>query len=350
MNNCKNCGSTIIFSPKEKANVCVNCGSKFDIKYESWFEKRIYDDKAINPRDEDKSICVLRKIKCKSCGAMVVLDKYHAQSICPYCGDSEIVDIKSKINLLIDSIIPFAFDSQYALEIIKKKVKTSFFADKSILTTLSKDDVYGLYINSYVFDIKSKSSYKGILRDTIRRKDKDGRSYTEIVSIPVSGDIECDLDNITIEANANVNQQEINAILPFDYHASVKYSSDFMNGYILEYPDKALNEIYQDVRNVLENNIKNKIISKHNADSILTIDLNINITDSRYNYSLLPIYFIRVETKKKKKHRVVMNGQTGKINSLPKSGWKIFGFILAIFGGLASIIFIISMIASSIMG
>ena len=170
------------------------------------------------------------------------------------------------------------------------------------------------------------------------------------MSIPVSGEIECNLDNITIEANSNVNQQEINAVFPFDYQRSVRYSLDFMNGYILEYPNNSLDEIYQEVKKILDYSIKNKILSKHHADYILTIDLDTNITDSRYNYSLLPIYFIRVETKKKKKYRIIMNGQTGKINSIPKSGWKIFGFILAIFGGLASIIFIISMIISSLVG
>ncbi|MFQ6752681.1 MAG: hypothetical protein ACLRFL_03895 [Clostridia bacterium] len=330
MNNCKNCGSVIIFSPKDKANVCQNCSSKFEINYEPWFEKRIYDENAVNPRVNDDAISKLRHIKCISCGANIALDEYHAQTHCPYCGNSEIVDTNNKLNLLIDSIIPFSFDKTHALEIVKKKIKSSFFSDKSTLRVLSEKSIDGVYINSYVFDIKSNSNYKGILRDTRIRRDKNGRSYTEIVNIPVSGNINCNLENAAMEANSNIKQFEINQILPYEHQESVKYSTDFMNGYILEYPDQSLENIYRNVRNVLDTKIRNKIVNKHLAKSIVTMDLDTKITDAKYNYSLLPVYFIHLENKKKK-FRLVMNGQTGKINSIPKNGWKIFGLIASIF-------------------
>ncbi len=330
MNNCKNCGRIITFSPKNKANICDNCGSQFEIKYEPWFKKRVYDEKAINPRINDDAFSKLRQIKCVSCGATIALDEYHAQTLCPYCGNSEIIDTNNKLNLLIDSIIPFGFDKSEALGIVKKKIKSSLFSDRSVLRNMSLDSINGIYINSYVFDIKSNSDYNGILRDTRSRRDKDGRSYTEIINVSVSGNIDCNIDNVAIEVNSNIKQFEINQILPYDYQGAVKYSNDFMNGYILEYPDRSLEDSYLKVRNILDTNIRNKIVNKYSAKSVLTMDLDTKIIECQYNYSLLPIYFIHLENKKKK-YRLVMNGQNGKINAIPKNGWKIFGLIASIF-------------------
>ena len=35
INECKNCGGNVFFSPKDKGNVCENCGSVFSVKYDN---------------------------------------------------------------------------------------------------------------------------------------------------------------------------------------------------------------------------------------------------------------------------------------------------------------------------
>jgi len=329
MNSCKNCGGTILFSPKDKGNKCKSCGSIFKIKYDYSFDKNSYHENDIKPRINDLHSKTLRKIKCNSCGANIALGKYDIQSLCPYCGNSEIVDNNKKWIIKIDSIIPFAFSKDEALRQLKDKVKKSFFCNKSIFKAVTNDDITGLYVNSLIFDIISTSGYNGTLSKTKTVKNNDGSTKTETVHFSVRGDIDYNLDNVVIEINSNLDQSEIAKVLPYDYKSAVRFREDFMNGYILEYQDKTVDQAFKDVRKLLDAEVREAIISKHNADSIVNLNLDTKIVDSKYNYSLLPIYFLNIKIKKNN-YKLLMNGQTGKMSQLPKSGWKIFGIVASI--------------------
>ena len=158
INECKNCGGNVIFSPKDKGNVCENCGSVFSVKYDNNVVKKDFAEaKKLNDIASSKMV----NVKCDSCGASMVLLKNEIKAVCPYCDSSTINEVGEQKMMDIDGIVPFEFNKDDALVVFQHKVSGSFFANKKIFKGLKKDDIKGVYINAFIFDINTNIDYKG---------------------------------------------------------------------------------------------------------------------------------------------------------------------------------------------
>lgn len=332
MNNCKNCGGAIRFSPENKANVCHNCGTHYVIKYDSNVSRREYLKDAFVPKLKDE-YQEMRQVKCNACGGAIVLDKNDMQTLCPYCGNSEIVETTNNWLLDIDSIIPFSFSKEKVKDKIISQGKKSIFVDNKLLQKIDETNISGLYANSYIFDVKSNSTYSGTLAVTTTKRRSNGSSYTTTSYRPIAGKLDKDINNIVIETNSNISQEDMQSILPFDYSGAVKFEREFMNGYILEYQDEDIKTAYDKMRNVLNIEIEKAIKNKYLHGRITELKINTDITSAKYNYTLLPLYIANVK-KKEKTRKILVNGQTGKTNNLSKSAGKITLFVLILLFGI----------------
>ncbi len=334
---CGNCGGKLYFSPKDKANVCENCGSIVPIEYKFSFNKKPFEEQVELSKDELADS--LTNIRCESCGASVMLSKFQLRTNCPYCGSSMLKETKKNKLLYIDYIVPFVFDKQEALKKLKLAVKKDIYADSRILKNISIDDVESVYVNAFVFDVLTNSAYRGVLSYTRTTTDSEGSSTTEVIKKYVDGLLNKNFENVTVEANSNLTQAEMAGILPYDYKQAVEYDNAFLNGYMLEYQDKMFKECFTVAEKFIKSEIEKEILKKNNCTTIESLTLKTEYLDKKYNYCLLPVYFIKNEIKGKKK-KVLINGQTGQVGHLPKSKWKvalsiIFGILF--FGGLVAL-------------
>ena len=328
LKNCENCGGKLYFSPKDKANVCESCGSLFPLEYNYQFTKKTFDEHQISAED-DALANSMSSIKCKSCGANVLLSKYQMQTTCPYCGNSSIVKSKAKNMLYIDSLIPFNFSKTEALSKFKSTVHKRFYANKKIFKNINENAINGIYVNAFVFDIETSSSYRGVFSYTRTVKDRDGNSHTETFYKNVSGFFDKAYKNITIEANSHLDQSDLGSIMPFQYGSAVEFKQDFMHGYMLEYQDRMFNDCVKMAEKIINRDIEQRLLEKHGCTKIERLSLHTDYPDKRYNYCLLPVYFVNSEVKGKK-YNVLMNGQTGKVGKIPKDKWRVFFTILLI--------------------
>ena len=322
LKNCENCGGHLHFSPKDKGNVCENCGSVFPVPYNYSFNKKTFDEHTIEPT-KDELANSLRSFKCKSCGANVMLTKFQMQTVCPYCGNTSIVKSKSKNLLYIDSILPFTFGKADALKKFKSTVNKKFYANKKIFKNIKDKDISGVYVNAFVFDMSTSSRYYGVFSYVDSYRDREGNTKQRTVYKNVSGFFNKTYKNITVEANSNIEQDELRSIMPFEYGSAVEFKKEFMYGYMLEYKDKMFNSCVSTAETIIKEDIKQQLLKKHGCTKIEQLSLDIEYPDRRYNYCLLPVYFVNA-TVKDKRYKVVMNGQTGKVGKLPKDKLRVF--------------------------
>ena len=324
--DCKNCGGNVFFSPKDKGNVCENCGSDFAVKYDkNVIKKDFAEAKKLNKVASTNSMC---NVKCSSCGASVVMHKNDIKAVCPYCDSATISEAGKQKILDIDGIIPFVF---------KHNVSKNFFANKKIFKGLKKEDIKGVYVNAFVFDLNTSIEYKGTFSYTETYRNSKGESKTKTVYKYVSGVYDRDFNNLTIEANSNLNQEEMMQILPYDYSKIVKFDADFTHGYAFEQHDAEFDNCLIKAEQIMQNQVKKELLNKYNCDRVVSLDLKINYKDRRYNYCLLPVYFVN-KKHKNKTYNVLMNGQTGKLSRLPKSVLKVLLAIFMVFGFVAGIV------------
>lgn len=334
---CKNCGGRVEFSPKNKGCICVNCGSIFPIKYNLGMKKYEFsqaDNLNVTSNNDIKSF------KCTSCGATVLVNKNEIKTTCMYCGNSSIAQVGENKMININSVIPFSFNKDEAVLKFNNSVMHSFFANKKVLKGVNIENFQGIYVNAFVFDLNVNAIYNGVLSYTETYRTKKGESRSRVVYRNVNGSLNKLFNNLAIESNSHINQEQLNQILPFDYSQAVEFKKEFTYGYAFEYHDEQFSKCFSRAETIVKNNIKSSILKKHGCDRIESLNLFIDYVDKKYNYCLLPVYFVNKKYKDKN-YQVLMNGQTGALSSLPKNVGKIFLMILLIFGAAAGIIALI---------
>ncbi len=339
MNKCKNCGGKINFVPSVKGTVCESCGTTQPIFYDVTFQKKPFSQNEIV--ENDKLEDVLQNIKCKSCGASVLISKNHFKGLCPYCGNTTISKLRKLKLLYIDSIIPFSFGKDEALKKLHNKLKRSLFSNRKIFKNIKETDINGAYINAFVFDFSTTTYYDGVFEYSRTIKNKDGESKRITEQKRVEGTFSKNYKNLAIEANSNLDQLDLEAISPFQYASAVKFEEDFLNGYMLENHNKLFIDCFKSAQEIAKRDIKSGILRKHKCDSVISLDSDTIYSNEMFNYCLLPVYFIKTKSKKNEDITVLINGQTGKIGKLPKSILKI---LLTILGSTFGLIFTLVMI------
>ncbi len=335
---CKNCGGKLFFSPKDKGVKCANCASVFPIKYNYNFTKKPFEQN-VEPK-VDKLASSLKSIKCKNCGANIMLNKQQIQAKCPYCGSTTLIETKTGKLMYIDSLIPFAMTKEEAIAKFKANLLKKFYANKRVFAKFKEEDVVGAYINAFVFDLIADCSYAGVLSYTVEHRDKEGRTQTITKYKDVAGIHNKRINNLTIESDSYLTQGDMMQILPFDYASAVTFEDDFLQGYVMEYKDRLFNDCFANAERIVKRIVQREILQKYNCQDVVTLTINVSYPKKEYNYCLLPVYFFN-STYKNKHYRVLLNGQTGKFGKFPKDGLRIF--LTALFASvlIVGIIFLI---------
>ena len=339
MNKCKNCAGKIYFEPKEKGCKCENCNSVYNIEYVKNFIKKPFIDSAavqVKPGTFEKSI---KSLKCSSCGATMVLNKLETQSKCPYCDNTSIIESRKNNLLYIDSVIPFTFSKAEALKKFKHELAGSWFVKKQVFNGITISNVHGVYVNAFVFDMVANANYSGVFSYTKTVKDQDGNTKWETVRKRVYGSYQNNFYNVTVEASSHIDQSDLRSVMPYDYREAVEFKEDFMNGYILEYENSLFNDCYKKAEQIIRKKIEQDLLREHGCDRIVSLNMQTNYLDKKYNYCLLPMYLV-TNTYKNEKFTSLINGQTGKITKLPKNVGKILLTVFGILGIIAAFIFL----------
>lgn len=332
---CDKCGGKLEFSPENKGLKCASCSNIEKIEYKPVLNKKPFT--GTNNNVIGDFVNSLKSVQCSTCGAKIILSNNEVQDKCMYCGNLTISEEKLKSLNYIDALLPFNISKEQALNNLKEKTKKNFFVDKTIFKNASVENIVGSYVNAYVFDLNTSNTYSGTFSYTRTRRDKKGRRYSETVYKSVSGTYEKFYPNMTIEANANIDQQQLNGILPFDYSSLVEFKEDFLNGYVLEYPKSSMQECFKTAEDIIRKDIKKCLLSKHGCTNIVSLDLKISYINPKYSYNLVPIYFI-AKQHKKKNITALVNGQTGKVGKLPLNKWKILLTVLMFVLGIGAIV------------
>ncbi len=339
LNKCLSCGGELSFSPKDKGNRCANCHTLYPVPYKYGFNKKSFKDKVVQDIDieEDELLADLKSVKCQACGANIMLTKLHKQTTCPYCGSDTLVDSKVKNLMYIDSIIPFTFDKAEAFRRFKKTLKHNIFVNKKYFKHLTIDNFNGVYINSFVFDLVTSTNYFGTFSFEKFVKDMDGNEVNRTFYENVRGVFEKEYENLTIEANENIEQKDLVQILPYEFASAVSFRDEFLCGYMLEFRDKSFSNCEEQADHYFKDELRLDLLKKHNCDRIENLQLDVQYLDKKYNYCLLPVYTI-TNVVDDKEFTVFMNGQTGKTTDLPSTMarflWLMFGSCLLLVGAI----------------
>ncbi len=338
--DCVNCGSSMKFDPKTNSLKCDYCEyliplnkEEVEIVEKDFFEA-IKNNKGYTQSVEDNSV---NEIECKNCGAKLLYDNTVVTKECPYCHSKHIIKVENDIFIKPGYLIPFAIEKDEVNSKFKSWLKAKFFAVKNIDYNNVINQVNGVYIPCWTYDMHSYSSYtaeRGTYYYTTVTRRVNGKTVTErkrkIRWRNVSGVYDTFHDDILIDASKVQATPVKNVMKSFDLKKLEAYDNRYILGFIAKRYEidieEGFNMAKEDASHVISRGIENQV----GGDRVRNIRFNPSYNDIKFKHLLLPIWNIGYKYKNKD-YYFVMNGQTGQFEgSYPKDVKKIIFTILAV--------------------
>ena len=201
-------------------------------------------------------------IKCKACGAEIVVNTDEATSArCHWCRHVLSINDKQLNGAVPDLVLPFKLEKSVAEKSIREFVdKRKFFAHPKFKQEFSTENTMGVYLPYMVVDVNAHARLKGEAEHQTRKytvNDGDSkRTYYDAAVYDVTRDFSLYVDDLTIESNTEKMNQNvlvnsnnvINAVMPFDTENAVAWDARYLRGFASEKRDtnvKALAPIVQ---------------------------------------------------------------------------------------------------------
>ena len=336
---CPCCGGTLEFDNKTQMVVCPFCDSQFtteDLKAYS-------DDLASDKQDEtawdesrvqeytDKEMKGMKIYSCDSCGGEIIVDETTSSTKCPYCGNNLVVSKQLSGDLRPNYVIPFKNDKETVQQDLKK-----FFRKKPLLPgSFSKENVIeeikSLYVPFWIFDadVEGKVRFKGETTRTWSDSNYDYRE-TKYYSIIRGGGIA--FDHVPVDGSSKMEDKLMESIEPYDFSQAEEFNIAYLAGIAADRydvdKDVTFNRATQRFRDGTIQAFRDDI---HGYSNVTVQDSNIQLSNTKANYALYPVWILNTKWKDKN-YRFAVNGQTGKVaGDLPVSVPKFILFYLLFF-------------------
>lgn len=322
---CGNCGGQYQFDPKLQTIVCEQCKSSVVINKDvNYTRHHIAMTGAVAELKQSKKLVG----HCTTCGAAFKGDGSNIASSCEYCGSNVIIEF-SDGDVIPDGCIPFAFDRTEAKKHYHKGVKKCWFVPNSFKKDPIDDNIEAIYFPAFKFDFDTQSEYSGVLVE----EDRDGHDTFR----NIRGNFSSKDYDLTIECSDYLTQSTLKTLSPYNMQGLYSFRKEFVMGYTVEHFNRTLEEMRKWADNTVRECIKKKILQRYSYDRIREFKMSVNYFRSDYSYIILPAYKINYKFKNKE-YNTFINGQTGKLGgSVPRSKWKIFGFVLGLIAAIGAI-------------
>ncbi|MCI6881015.1 MAG: hypothetical protein MR854_09750, partial [Clostridiaceae bacterium] len=227
---CKNCGGVMEFDVATQSLKCPNCGTeeKIEANRQTVKEHKLTDYAKRTVKAGEKKSSTMQ---CPSCGAMVEVEATSTAKDCPYCGTPFVLADKQIAAIRPDGVVPFQIDKNKVGDCFRKWMKGRWLAPGELKHLYQQDKLQGIYIPYWTFDADADVNYRaeGGRDRQVTRKDKDGKTYTEVVTdwYPVAGHVNHFFDDVLIHASNHLDESLIEGIEPFNTMDIPAYSPDY---------------------------------------------------------------------------------------------------------------------------
>jgi uncharacterized protein (DUF983 family) len=285
----------------------------------------------------------IRTFTCPQCGATQHFDPATRTLSCPFCGTNLELDPApaapvDSVPAELRDIVPFAIAHADALARLRTWLGKAFWSPNDLASRAAVDVTAGIYVPHYGFILDVHANWTGAYAQTHYRTEvsttTDANGNTQVRSrqvpytvwYPESGQHDGTYATLVC-ASRGLTQREADALLPFDVDAARPDRSDYLAGFSTELPRFPVAEAWRSAGN---ERIDAQVRS---ACAAMTGQLRTYhwVTEQASETLLwLPVWIYRYRYGEQF-HRVVMNGQTGKVSGdRPVSPRKVGVAVLAV--------------------
>ncbi len=296
---CKSCGGILTHNIAKNIFECTHCGNSQKVELGHKLENIPFDYKNTVDELPDDKIDV---VKCKNCGAEVILDNENdVTGVCPYCDSNYVSDFSQKRLIAPSSLIPFKIDRKQAEASFKKWVKKLKGEKLGFSKGVIDTNIVQTYRPFWVFNANVVVDY--------RYEDRVLQGGRTVIANRQAKE---DFNLVNVGIDAMYSTKYVDRIDPdrklfqkYDFDELVEYDDAFLTGtqtsvYLLD-----LGEGLDATKSMIGSVLTKKHIGSASDFEIVRAD------DSKYSLALMPVWEARMVFKDEV-FIYSLNGQTGK--------------------------------------
>lgn len=340
--DCANCGAQVKYKPGTINLVCEYCNTKNEIKQEQTIIQELNYNEYIQ-KLESENLELEKIIQCKSCGSISYVDEKLKSLFCAYCHTPILDnDIRDERYIKPGYLLPFKLDKNKVSDILSKWIDGLWWAPDNLKkAVLSPLGLRGIYIPYWTFDLDIYSEYtgeRGLYHATTINLGKNKIPMIEISWEDTTGSISLKFDDVLCPASGNIDADSLKQLFPWDLDAVVEMNDNYLAGFITEKYKVTLKEGFQNIKEIVDNKIKEKIKKQIGGDSQRISTLKTEVSKITFKHILLPVFVSTYQYNNRFFHFYV-NGRNGKlIGERPYSNLKIILAVIAVILLLAIIV------------
>jgi len=345
---CPNCSGTVKFDSSSQAMKCPFCDTEFELaaleEHQKELNAPVHDDFSWGTQDSCESwggedMDCLSSGSCPSCGAELFGNENTVATVCPCCGNAQIIVKRLTDGLKPDYVIPFRLEKKAAVEAMKNFCKGKRLLPDCFVSNNHIEEAQGIYVPFWLFDANAHGhvTYKAT---RVRVWKKGDFNYTETSHYSVIRDGNLGFEKIPVDASEKMDDKYMDAIEPFEYKDMKDFHNSFLAGYAAEKydvdADKSKPRAERRIKASVEKEFKKTV---KGYATVTQVSSAVNAKDGKVNYSLLPVWVLNTKYRQEN-YQFMMNGQTGKlVGKLPvdkSKAWKYRGALTGIMGVILS--------------
>lgn len=347
---CKGCGANVEFAPGTTNLKCPYCGfaeaipqSEAEIKEHALAGAVLHQSKKVKGYG-----AAGRDVKCERCGAVSRLTAETLSAECAFCGAPVTVpqEAQESDTIAPEAVLPFAVDKNRAQEQFRAWVKSRWFAPTVLKTMAHLAKIQGVYRPFWTYDAYTTSHYNGERGDAYYETE----SYTETENGKTvhktrqvrkirwswrSGVFSEFFDDVLVSASAH-NDWETE----YKLESLKPYEASFLSGFVAERYTVGVDDGWKKAKEIIDSSLYRSACQRIGGDEQRSVSVSTAYSGLSFKHVLLPLW-IASYGYGQKTYRFQVNGQTGQVTGeRPYSFWKIFLFIAAIVGAIATALLI----------
>jgi DNA-directed RNA polymerase subunit RPC12/RpoP len=343
---CPNCSGAVKFDSSIQKMKCPYCDTEFDMEALADYQKEIeapeqdrmeLDTSKAGSAWESGDLGDLSTGCCPSCGAELIGDKNTIATVCPCCGNTQIVQQRVEGLLRPEYVIPFHLEKKTAVETLKQ-----FYNKKRLLPNFFKEEnrvnsMQALYVPFWLFDAKAEgsASYKAT---KVKVWSDSNYNYIKTDHYSVIREGSLGFEKISVDGSEKMDDAYMDAIEPFDYSAMKDFQSAYLSGYIAEKYDVGVEASKERAVKRIKNSVESQFAnSVKGYATVLKERSSVNVQDGKVSYALFPVWVLNTRYQNEN-YQFMMNGQSGRlVGRLPVDKGKAAKFMLLFTAGIGAV-------------
>ncbi len=273
---------------------------------------------------------------CASCGASMSYDASAQALRCPFCGSTKMEKREGVRAIQPDGVVPLAISRERAESTLRDWLGRGFWRPADAARASQIGEIASVYVPFWVFDAKAHSMWTA--DSSPAPPGSRGDWY------PLSGDNRAEYNEVLVGGSSILTPNEIAAIAPFQLNALVSNSQVDLENAIVE-AFKLSRKLARPLARGAIESLEQQACQRHVPNRVRNLKVNVKIESMRGRPLLLPVWILAYRYKDNV-HRVLINGQTGKIaGSAPFSYGKL-SIVLIVIAVVIAVFFALLVLAN----